>query len=107
MTELVIVFGATTLILLVAFIAAAKRLNQVHEEYRIALDRISELKGAVRSLRRENEELRRQGVGTEDARTITTLKLNLLIMQEKIDNLQAQLVKQKVLLKQKWEASKK
>ena len=107
MTELVIVLGAATLILLIAFIAVAKRLNQMYEEYEAAHRSNAALKNVIRSLERENKNLRDRVYVTDDSRSITTLKLKLLIMQEEIDNLQAQLGKQKVLLRQKWEASKK
>ena len=107
MTEWVIALGATTIILLVAFVATAKRCIAMFDEIQKMRQYTEDLKHSVRLLNTENEKLRSRVYVTEDSQRITALKLNLHLKQERIDYLQAQLEKQKVLLRQKWEASKK
>ena len=107
MTNWVIALGATATILLIAFIAMAKRCIEMYEQIKKMHQYIDDLKYSVRVLKTENEKMRSRVYVTEDTQRLTALKLNLHMKQERIDALQAKLEKQQQLLRQKWEASKK
>lgn len=67
----------------------------------------AELKRSVKSLKAENSKLHRLVYVTPDAQRITALKLSLHLKDEEIDELKEKIKKQNILLKQKWEGSRK
>lgn len=67
----------------------------------------AELKRSMKSLKAENKKLHRLVCETPEVQRITALKLSLRLKDEEIDELKEKVRKQSILLKQKWEGSKK
>lgn len=114
MFEVVVGLSCLTLILLVTSIMVANRYLGLHQEVR-TLERYSEdlkrsnedLKYSVKALKVENDRLYILAYSNPELEKMTALKLSLHLKQEEIDDLKEKLRRQNVLLRQKWEGSKK
>jgi cell division protein FtsL len=107
MFELVVGLSCLTLIFLVTSIVVGNRYLALHHENR-KLERMNaDLRYSVKHLKTENDKLRNGVYVTPDTERITALKLSLHLKNEEIEELREKVRKQNVLLKQKWEGSKK
>ncbi len=117
MTELLIVLGAIATLLLVFFIVVAKSCYDMTDELRVTKDKYESLRTSSSALRKVNEELalsvynltaeNNRLRNCNDAQRISELKFQICQKQEKIDELQTRLKEQRMLLRQKWEGSKR
>lgn len=107
MFELVVGLATLALIFLVAALMIANRYLALYEEVK-KLERYNEdLKYSVKALKAENDKLHSRVFVAPDAERMTALKLSLHLKNEEIEELKEKVRKQNVLLKQKWEGSKK
>ena len=106
--ELLIGVLAALLIIFVAlaFIFTKQCISMYNKIQKLETEN-AELKHSVKSLKTENNKLHRLVYVTPDAQRITALKLSLHLKDEEICELKDKIRKQNVLLKQKWEGSKK
>lgn len=103
MFEWLVGTATMALIFLVSTVMMANRYLAMYEEVK-KLERYNEnLRYSMKTLRAENEKLQ----SSHDVEKMTALKMSLHLKQEEIEELREKIQKQNVLLKQKWEGSKK
>ena len=107
MFELVVGLTTLTLIFLVISIVATNRCLVLHQEVRNLEQQNEDLRYSVKALKTENGKLHSRVFVAPDAERMTALKLSLHLKNEEIEELKEKVRKQNVLLKQKWEGSKK
>lgn len=118
MTDLVIVLGAIATMLLIFAVAVGKICLNTGAELHKLKEKYDVLRASSGELRKVNEELshslynltaeiNEMRNGNDDAQRITELKFQLCQKQEKIDELQTRLKEYRMLLRQKWEGSKR
>lgn len=114
MFELVVGFAILALIFLLMAIGIALRYEALHEDVR-SLERYSEdlkrsnddLKYSVKALKAENDRLHILVYHNPELEKMAALKMALRLKNEENEELREKIRKQNVLLKQKWEGSKK
>lgn len=107
MVEWVIALGATSLLFFGFTIALGSRCISMGEEIKRLELKNSIQKDALCATRTALAIQVKKESSNQYEQQITSLKLALHMKQEKIDELQAKLKEQRVLLRQKWEGSKK
>ena len=121
MTEWLIVLGVIATMLFVFACAICKSYLSMAEEMRMMKEKNNALRTSYDSLKKVNEELalsvynmtaennrlRNIAYGNEDAQRVSALRLELHLKQERIEELQNRLKEQRLLLRQKWEGSKR
>lgn len=96
----------SVLFLAVSCVLAKRCISMCNDIQKLESDN-AELKRSMKSLNAENSKHHRAVYVTPDAQRITALKLSLHLKNEEIEELKEKIRKQNVLLKQKWEGSKK
>lgn len=107
MTGLEIILCALLLVSTFTAWALASRCIHMYDSIQALKQKNDDLVLNVKHLKAENERLRSRVYINPNVDQITALKLELHFKQEKIDALRAKLEKQNMLLRQKWEGSKK
>lgn len=121
MTEWLIVLGVIATMLFVFACAIGKSCLSMADELRLMKEKNNALRTSYDSLKKANEELalsiynmtaennrlRNIAYGNEDAQRVSALRLELHLKQERIEELQNRLKEQRLLLRQKWEESKR
>lgn len=107
MMEWIIALGSLTVILFIVTCALEKRCLAMYEQNR-KLERINEdLRFSVRSLKTQVSTLQNQLYINPNTEKMAALRMSLRLKQEEVEELREKIKKQNVLLKQKWEESKK
>lgn len=107
MTGLEIILTALLLVSTFTAWVLASRCIHMYDSIQTLKQKNDDLVIKCKHLQAENEVKNCRVVINRDSNQITALKLELLLKQEKIDALRARLDKQNMLLRQKWEGSKK
>lgn len=107
MVEWIIALGSLTVILFIVTCVLEKRCLAMYEKNR-KLERINEdLRFSVRSLKTQVSTLQNQLYINPNTEKMAALRMSLRLKQEEVEELREKIKKQNVLLKQKWEESKK
>lgn len=107
MFELVVGLATLALIFLVAALMIANRYLALYEEVKKLERQNEDLRYSVKALKAENDKLHSRVFVAPDAERMAALKLSLHLKNEEIEELKEKVRRQNVLLKQKWEGSKK
>ena len=107
MIEWLVALSVTTLLFLGLTVVLVSRCVSMGAEITRLEAKNTVLKDSIFALRTALEREIKKETSNQYEQQITSLKLALHLKQEKVDELQAKLKEQRVLLQQKWEGSKK